>query len=263
MDMRQTTEEHGWGILKVEPDQFGVSFWDALFGGRVGAIVIDDFWPAEAAVELCHSLKHHGLRKVIGGSAVPASYSGMSVSDYKQHREEEYLRDVPIAVADRALILGAQEDPLPKVLNLLTVWPRGGEVARADAGSYFAGTIRNLHESPVHYDWAPRDLAGWTIGSVTRQFTWNLFLSEPGSGGEVNIWKMQGGEASGMAAPGAGGPDLSNVARVSIRPKTGRLLLFDTRNFHSIGRVLGEQTCYVAGSFFGSVDTAQPLRFWS
>ena len=59
-------------------------------------------------------------------------------------------------------------------------------------GAYWAGSgkLRN-GATPIHVDFAPQDSAGWAVGATRVQLAWNVYLDNPGAGGDLLVWERR------------------------------------------------------------------------
>ncbi|TVY84948.1 hypothetical protein LSUE1_G002741 [Lachnellula suecica] len=65
------------------------------------------------------------------------------------------------------------------------------QVASEQDSEYFAGVLRAVDRGIlVHADYAPYEAAGWKIGDVVAQVTWNILLNEV-PGGDTLIYDRQ------------------------------------------------------------------------
>src|SRR5262249_38897117 len=157
------------------------------------------------------------------------------------NRKEEYLAAVAEANGERRGLLGDQADPMEQVLRLLReAWPAGAQIAAEGQRPYFAGVIRIINKSVHHTDSARRDLSGRSIAAIKQQLSWNVYLSTPEEGGELQIWRRHWREEDervyryaraaerGYRAEGYRPEVVKGCPSVVVPARAGRLVLFNT-----------------------------------
>jgi len=259
-----------WSALRTSAERFDSQAWHSLLAGEYSSVVIDDFLtPAECAA-VVRAIERRGLWKTLHGRNVESTHSGISATDYKDLSEPAYLKDVPLATEERKALLAELPDPQDLAFETLaSVWPHGATLAAAAAeGQYFSGAIRRLAKSTTHNDWTPRDLPDWTIGRIARSLSWHLYLSAPEAGGEFHVWQrpwQPGDERYQLSDPALGYEEsfLSSFPVAIEGCRTGRFVVFDTRNYHAFRSPTGDSPCYVISSFLAVVDDGRPMIFWS
>lgn len=134
-------------------------------------------------------------------------------------------------------------------------------------GSYFAGAFRSFKgHGKLHVDHAPTHIRKpFAVTQITKQFTWNIYYSLQGKGGELVIYDtVHTPENEKLKVPG----DyyfpysvLESDECIKVIPRVGDLIVFNTQNFHEI---LGSKnaTRISQTSFFG-LTTDESLRLWS
>jgi hypothetical protein len=242
----------------------------ALLAREVASIVVDDFYSAAACATLVDAVRLRGLKKTFAGTTAESRHDGMSATDYKDKSEQDYLADVAQANQERRRLLDGQDDPSDAALEFIgSAWPAGATLASVGGRPYFNGVVRIFNKAPTHNDWVPRDLGSWFIGGVHRQLSWHLYLSTPVAGGEFVVWDRQWDAGDDDLHRGHGadkGYDqtiLQNIPAIAETPAVGRLMLFDTRNYHAVREVEGQRQSLVISSFLGIIDERTPLAFWS
>lgn len=258
-----------WEQRLISQDDFDPDAMDWILSGKGAALVVDEFLSPDRCQAILERVQQLGLRKVLAGKAFSSDYSGASAIDYREGATSDYLQDAVTARTHLDEIFQDTPNPLAQVLAMLEKgWHAPVGIANEGDSDYFCGVFRFLKVAPIHSDWAPRDLSNWAIGQVTRQLTWNLYLSVPESGGGVQVWNRQWNEKDEDVVPRLknGGCDpafFCDVPSTIITPRTGRFLIFDTRNYHAICQVQGFDPCLGYSSFFGTVGDKGPMVFWS
>jgi hypothetical protein len=241
----------------------------------VACVVIDGFY-VEAG---CHAITDNamtlGLARAYTIDKTEAYFSGLSAMEMA-NRKEEYLAAVAETNRERRRLLGDQADPMEHILRLLCeAWPAGARIAAEGERPYFAGVIRIINKCVHHTDSARRDLPGWSIAGIKQQLSWNLYLSTPEQGGELQIWRRPWREederdyrydraaAKGYRGEGYRPEVIMGWPDVVVPPRAGRLVLFNTLYYHLVRDVTGEKPRLAMSSFIGVVDESSPLVLWS
>jgi len=265
-----TDDVDNWRPLFVKKDNFSFAHWQRLASQEAACLVIDDFYPIESCTAISRAVMDSGLQYSFKAQNVEAHYSGRAAIELAREKET-YFQGVAEANEHRKSLLGENTNPLDLVIKLLQrIWPPGAQIALEDGESYFAGVIRIFRLGVVHNDFAPRDMRGWHIASIRQQFSWNLFLQTPETGGEFVIWKRYWEtndeplyKYDSRTMKGYKSEVISNCPSVVVEPKEGRLVLFDSRNYHDVSKVIGERQRLAMSAFIGLIDEHNPLLLWS
>jgi hypothetical protein len=259
-----------WAIVRRGRGQFGESEIAALRDGAMACVIIDAFCPEADCRAIGDNVVQLGLGRTYSGDNLQASFTGLVATEFLDCRET-YLTGVAQANVDRRRLLGGQPDPLDAVIRLLGhAWPAGARIATEGDGPYFAGVIRNLRSVPHHTDFGRRDLVGWAVARTRWQLSWNLYLTAPASGGELEIWQRHWREEDEQAyrydrATKKGWhPDVvAGRPSVAVAPRVGRLVVFNPVYYHKVLDVTGTKPRLAMSSFVGGVDERRPLLLWS
>ncbi|BBK35705.1 hypothetical protein STAQ_07830 [Allostella sp. ATCC 35155] len=192
--------------------------------------------------------------ETLSGPAARAAYFGTA---------DESIR----AVRD---IFGPGLSPIDRLrLELDEIWPGGALRARMAGGAMFVGTLRAFDgrsEVEPHVDFLPDDEAqeAW-CRALTGQLAANIYLQPAETGGELEIWDFRPDIdwQDRMAVPGGYGFARSALPPPTLRlaPRTGELILFDSRCVHSVAPVAGARLSL--SCFIGCAGPDQPLHLWS
>ena len=110
-------------------------------------------------------------------------------------------------------------------------------------------TIRDLPEAAPHRDWLKGEVSDLSfLSDIQDQWAWNIYLTQPISGGETCIYNEQ--DPSNLIA---------NTAKVSCLPKLGNLLFFRSTNVHEVKATEGDR--YTLSGFCGPTSNGK-LLFW-
>lgn len=127
------------------------------------------------------------------------------------------------------------------------------QLARKANAAYCPVVVRDLSEVVLpHADYGPYDGKGWAIEQVTKQIAWNLYLTDPGEGGETVVFDYVWDNELDMDENSYGIENLDKPVKTQFFVKPARLVLFNCRNFHTvlkssspriaIGGLLGQTT---------------------
>jgi hypothetical protein len=132
-------------------------------------------------------------------------------------------------------------------------------------GPYWAGNgkLRN-GVTPIHVDFAPQDSAGWAIAETRVQFAWNVYLDNPGDGGDLQVWERRWSRQHDRVHQVEGQyyyrPDVVEGARrVDVPVTVGDVVIVNSAVYHAVGQAAGR---IGFGSFISLFDDGR-FRLWS
>lgn len=186
--------------------------------------------------------------------------------------KQKYFDATPAAEQDRDEIFEGTQSPVNKILDFFrqgfdTKIATDSELAEA---RYFAGLIRAMGaKSTLHFDYAPKQLPGWSVANADEQFGLVLYLQMPKSGGELNIynhpWVPEDEEHNNdHVEKGTFGFDegfLGDTPHASVLPSEGDLVVFKTRNFHQVDEIKSDKPRLGLTTFMSQQDDT--LSLWS
>ena len=263
----------------IEVEHLDTSSLQKLISGDVLAIRIPEFANAKTSACLSHAL---------GETATLEQYSHETYEEgrvvqhfYGVHRwgtpfnstygkavgsdaQQKYYAD---AAHMRSVIdsLCAPEKPPIQLLmdNLQDIWPQGAVAAAFQGQPMFYGIIRamfpetaHLSETVPHVDCLPISIA-----ELEHQFSANIYLETPSSGGELIIWDTEAFAYEEVKRfEGAQLPEQRLQKPLRIQPRKNELVIINTRRPHAIcgfdsGRRISMQ------SFIG-YTSGEPFYFW-
>lgn len=122
-------------------------------------------------------------------------------------------------------------------LELDENWPQGANVANFEGQKMFVGIGRvmeastsNLAELQPHFDSVPNNLK-----HLKGQFSANIYLQLPPSGGELELWNITPLPISEIDSADVDVDWRSNLPKsFTIKPEIGDLILINTRRAHAI-----------------------------
>jgi hypothetical protein len=269
------TASEAWEARFVDRDAWGPAAFTSLLTGEAACVAIDDFYAREACRAIAENVLGLGLKRSFTCDNTEASFSGLAAMECV-NRREDYLAAVAETNAERRRLLGDQADPMEEVLSLLReAWPAGARIAAEGGRPYFAGVVRIIKKVVHHSDSAPRDLPGWSVAGIKHQLSWNLYLSAPEEGGELQVWRRRWREEDertyrypraaerGYRAEGYRPEVVEGWPYVVVPPRAGRLVLFNALYYHKVLDVAGARPRLAMSSFVGVTDEGSPLVLWS
>lgn len=127
-------------------------------------------------------------------------------------------------------------DPFISFINYIkNTYKVNVELAAKKHATYAPLVARDLSTEVLpHADYGPYDGKGWVIDQVKNQIAWNIYLSDPGSGGETTIYDRVWQEDDTMDESSYGIKNFVAPIKKQFTAAPGRLVLFNSRNFHAI-----------------------------
>lgn len=113
------------------------------------------------------------------------------------------------------------------------------QFAKQEGESYFPAIARELNASVLlHADFAQFIPSYWCISKIVSEISWNIYLTDPGEGGECIVYEKPWERADDIHIVGnTYGYDPSVVEgkpNAHIKANAGRLVFFNSRNFHEV-----------------------------
>jgi hypothetical protein len=243
----------------------------ALFENRIGAIQIPNFVSVENSQLAIQRIYAHGIEYY---ENVYPRIGKIGITQFEHRyspiKKQEYFIKALIAHATRKDFFKDSGDPLIKVLDVVqNAWGTSTDIAvEEDSGErYFAGLVRVINKALLHLDWAPFDAPEWTIGKISAQIAWNIYLQTGVEGGETIVYRRLWQPSDELhLLPNSYGYDHSLVEGcdfIRIHPMQGALVFFNSRNFHKVEMTEGETERISFSSFIGLMKPSQELVFWS
>jgi hypothetical protein len=166
--------------------------------------------------------------------------------------KKKYFDAAPEAEEDRDEIFEGTQSPINKIIEFFghgfdTKTATEHELAEA---RYFTGLIRAMGaKSTLHFDYAPKQLPGWSVANADEQFGLVLYLQMPASGGELNIYdhpwtpedESHNNDHIEKGTFGFTEGFLGDTPYASVLPSVGDLVVFKTRNFHQVDEIKSDK----------------------
>jgi hypothetical protein len=222
---------------------------DMLFAGEIAGLCVHNFLTADECVHLTKNSRECEFEDYLHVEP-RIEKVGITVFEFDKIGKKQYFEAVESANRSISRITQDICSPLQRVIDWLsTLSPnRIVNLAYEPAfGSYFAGLFRRIEEGTlIHVDFAPLEQPGWAVSQICNQLTFNVYLDVPTfNPGDVLIWKKQSQpEHEQFKIPdsyGYGPEVVKDVPFATIRPKTGMLMVINTRNFHQVSPAAGSR----------------------
>ena len=186
--------------------------------------------------------------------------------------KKKYFDATSAAEEDRDEIFQGTHSPVDKILEFFgrefdTKIATEPELAEA---RYFAGLIRAMGaKSTLHFDYASKQLPGWSVADADEQFGLVLYLQMPASGGELNIYdhpwtpedERHNNDRVEKGTFGFTEGFLGNTPYASVLPSEGDLVVFKTRNFHQVDEIKSDRPRLGLTAFMS--QQGDTLSLWS
>lgn len=264
-------------ILQIE--QLDSSSLRKLISGQVLAIRVPDFANEKTSTRLIQSISEtatleqyshetyeggHVVQHFYGvhrwGTPFNSTYGKVAGSDVqrKYYADAAHMR----SLIDR--ICAPQQPPIQDLMEQFqSIWPQGAQAAAFQGQPMFCGIIRamfpetaHLSETVPHVDCLPRSIA-----DLEHQFSANIYLQTPPSGGELVIWDTPAFAYDEVKHfEGAQLPEQRLQKPLRIQPRKNELVIINTRRPHAICG-FDSGTRISMQSFIGYVP-GEPFYFW-
>jgi hypothetical protein len=112
-------------------------------------------------------------------------------------------------------------------------------IAEQNGDKYSYVIARELNNSALlHADYAHAIADYWSISNVIAQYAWNIYLSDPGVGGETLVynkpWEKEHDQYIIGDTYGYDHKVVAGAECLTFQPKPGTLMFFNSRNFHEV-----------------------------
>jgi hypothetical protein len=218
-----------------------------LFANRCAYLAVENFLSASECQALIQALRAEGLRQYEYNfdhhDAPPAASLFETHYLYEQKRPEDYFLKAQASIAKyRRMVEKLGFDPVNKVLTYLgQALQMPVAIAEQDGHQYHTVIARELnHAALLHADYAPFIPRYWAISNITAELAWNIYLTDPGEGGECVVynkpWELEDDRFILKQTYGYDHQVVANRECMKVKPAPGRLVLFNSRNFHEVLR---------------------------
>ncbi len=222
----------------------GQAFWD-LFDNTIPYIQIDDFLtPAESA-KLCEVIASKGLGQYqynFDLSDAPVAHHLFETHYlYENKTPEEYFPVAEKSIQEYAAFCQqAGFDPVKKMMAFFeNQIQKPVHIATQMEKQYTYVMIRELKNSALlHADFAQFVPSYWSISNMIAQYAWNIYLTDPGEGGECIVynkpWEKEDDQYLIKDTYGYDPIIVKDKEFAEISIKANSLVFFNSRNFHKV-----------------------------
>lgn len=259
-----------WLTVSDKDLTFSKQNLELLLRNEIPAIRIPNFYGPSECENFSKAAQDHGFDYY---KDVYPKIGRIGITQFEHTNDEPKVYFSKVAKANQVrdqIFKNANISPLERIIDLLrseTGLPT--DIAKDNEfGVYFSGLIRHIKEAFLHFDYAKFDAPSYSINNVVNQLAFNIYFQTSEHGGECVVYNQQWqpGLFEKYLLPGhSGSYGYSNGATKGaecffIKPKTGDLWFFNTRNFHRI--LYGSGTRLSFSSFIGLTDKYD-LVLWS
>jgi hypothetical protein len=115
--------------------------------------------------------------------------------------------------------------------------------------------VRELNNSVLlHTDYAPALPPHWSISEIKSELAWNIYLTDPGEGGECRVyncpWQPEYDHHLIGETYAYDPMVVEDAPLVALKPMVGRLIIFNSRNLHDV--TAASQSRVAIGGHFGA-----------
>ncbi|MDR3478465.1 MAG: hypothetical protein P4M14_10595 [Gammaproteobacteria bacterium] len=217
-----------------------------LFENKIGAIIVDDFLNTQQAQSLLEDIadqpewceaKVPEIHQHLTAKKTNQLFSSQYMIAADEISEEGYLelckeyQSVWLRITNHCGF-----DPILLLFEYLkNTYHTSFEVAGKNNLTYSPVVARDLSiEVLPHADFGPFDGKEWAIGEVKKQLAWNIYLTPPGEGGETTVYDYVWDQSDMLDESSYGIRNFNQPVKTKFSVKPGMLVLFNSRNFHSI-----------------------------
>jgi hypothetical protein len=214
-----------------------------LLNFKIPGILVEGFMPLETCAVVSQRLRDQNFDNYDHLKDIPVHHIGLCHNQWAHDEKSIYFAKKAQA---QEIIDGIYKDlginPVEMVIQAIASKAKRqvGIFEEPGFGPYFAGAFRQFRgHGRLHIDHAPSHIRQpWAVTEIARQMTWNIYYSMSNSGGDLIIHDtIHTPQNETMKVPG----DyyfpyevLEREDRISLRPKVGDLIIFNTQNFHEI-----------------------------
>lgn len=270
-----TNKENQWGAVQLGLDDSveACALLPELARNEIAAIQIGQFLCEKELDAIKANMENKSIawyaNKTNEQGRIGINATGFS---HEPDGKKKYFDATPAAEEDRDEIFEGTQSPINKILEFFgngfdAKIATESELAEA---RYFAGLIRAMGaKSTLHFDYAPKQLPGWSVADADEQFGLVLYLQMPAAGGELNIYdhpwtsedERHNNDRVEKGTFGFTEGFLGDTPFASVLPLEGDLVVFKTRNFHQVDEIKSDKPRLGLTTFMSQQGSA--LSLWS
>lgn len=217
-----------------------------LFHNKISSIILENFISQKKCLEIKEGIQQIGLKhyNYQYNTDVPeAKHIFDTHYLYEQKTPDDYF---PKAEKTNQLYRefcdNINFDPFLNVKEFLSKnWAQSVQIATQDNYNYTHVIVRELqHSALLHADFAQFIPSYWSISKIIAQYAWNIYLTDPGMGGECivynKLWEKEDDQYIYKQTYGYDEKIIAGQESTSIPIKPGSLVFFNSRNFHKVNK---------------------------
>jgi hypothetical protein len=250
-----------------EAEHLEISSLLALFHDEIAAIRIPCFLSPNACQVMIQKIYQHNVERYSDDPEM--SRVGITQGEH-MHEKDLYFLYANDERRFQEDIFEESRAVLFLVIHALRkIWQGNVDIAVEEGTHqlYFAGLIRSIRRTKLHFDWAPHDAKNWTIGRISAQIAWNAYLQSSERGGTTRVyhhlWQNEDERYREQESYAYHPSLVLEDEYVEIYPHPGDLVLFNSRNYHEVERTEGDKPRLSVSSFVGLLPSKQQLLLWS
>lgn len=243
-----------WSAIELEvPDDLTHRHIDDLLCGRIAGIRIPQMVSSAACEAIMKEIARYGMGQY-DGMARPLGTVGENhwPARYVDGNWDAYFETVEQEERIKEGLFAALGGSASRYVNTILERAIGQEIdrLRTDDGRPFNAVVVRSGTAALHFDFGGYDLPHSIGCRVIRQMAWNIYVQNPGEGGDLVVHRHMGSEAGLTKAEAAargvacfGNYDLDasileGVEKVTIPARRGDFVLIQNRYVHSVAPVV-------------------------
>lgn len=217
-----------------------------LFDNKMSAIIVEDFINSVDCQKIQEGLQHIGLKHYnyqYNIDVPQAKHIFDTHYLYEQQKPEDYFpKAKETNQLYREFCNNIKFDPFFEVKELLSKnWAKPVQIATQGNDVYTYVIVRELQSSALlHADFAQFIPKYWSISEISAQYAWNIYLTDPGIGGECvvynKLWEKEDDQYIYKQTYGYDEKVVEGKEFIQIPIKAGQLVFFNSRNFHKVNK---------------------------
>ncbi len=239
---------------------------EALMEGRIPAVQVEPFCNANQMTLLQKAISPLSFEDYV---VPPVGRVGPSHYEFRENLEK-YLA-LSAGSKHRFEKLWSESFDVIAVVKELLKEASGYpvEVAKSEDGhEYSTCVIRKISYGALpHVDYAPYDVPDWSVGRISHQLSWNLYVSTPDCGGEIKIynrcWQKSDLGYREQESYAYSRDLFRDCQNVTIHVKSGDFLLINPRYYHEVIPSGPGQNRITISSFAGLFDSSNSWVLWA
>jgi hypothetical protein len=251
-----------WAATEIP--SFGRESLAALAAAEVPAVRLARFGSPTEVRTLCdlllaEAVRTHSIEEV----------TRLGISQFEQGvrgSKEAYFRQAQSLVPSFESVFARSFNPVVRLIGeLRRAGIEADVMTEPGFGAYWAGNGKLRYgATPIHVDFAPQDSAGWAVGETRVQLAWNVYLDNPGGGGDLHVWERCWSQEDDVTHKVEGEfyyrtEVVRGARRVDVPVAVGDVVIVNSVLYHAVAEATGRMAF---GSFISIFDDGR-FRLWS